>query len=253
MVPVLPCGSHSALPQVFLSRSFCLTSRMVRRQSSIPRRLCQDFNCRSRCDSLPILGKQPITQRSGGALQNGTYLVLSLVNCREPSEWCPDRKRSLPTCRRSLAGCAAQILLASVPRSSAYSEGSLADGSAHLPCAKDPVCASRAPVELVEKRRPGVLPHTDRIPNLPTLHRWLAAHHLASSGPNREDASRGTVELQLYDRVHCVALGRRHPHPMPVSDCLTAALPPVSTLWRTMRRGIAGRATVSAGQRRMCR
>src|ERR1039457_6180992 len=58
------------------------------------------------------------------------YLVLSLVNCREPSEWCPDRKRSLPTCRRSLAGCAAQILLASVPRSSAYSEGSRADGFA---------------------------------------------------------------------------------------------------------------------------
>src|ERR1017187_2571236 len=122
MVPVLPCGSHSALPQVFLSRSFCLTSRMVRRQSSIPRRLCQDFNCRSRCDSTGDMGKQPITQRSGGALQNGTYLVLSLVNCREPSEWCPDRKRSLPTCCRSLAGCAAQILLASVPRSSAYSE-----------------------------------------------------------------------------------------------------------------------------------
>src|ERR1022692_379140 len=147
-----------------------------------------------------------------GLADEKSGLVLSLVNCREPSEWCPDRKRSLPTCRRSLAGCAAQIPLASVPRSSAYSEGSRADGSGHLPCAKDPVCASGAPVELVEKRRPGVLPHTDRRPSLPTLHRWLAAHHLASSGPNRGDASRGTVELQLYDRVHCVALGRRHPH-----------------------------------------
>src|SRR5580658_165602 len=108
MVPVLPNGSHSALPQVFLSKLFCLTSRMVRRQSSIPRRLCQVLSCRSRCDSTGDIGKEHKTHKRNAAItrilrlypkmyetsqENSTHLVLSLVNVRE-----------FPECLSRLAG-----------------------------------------------------------------------------------------------------------------------------------------------------